>query len=171
VSDQVFTVGDQYVVAQVTTIKPKGILALDLVKEKIKPAVINQVKGKLLTDKLAAAANGASSIDQVAQKAGTVVVPVQNIVFANPVIPGSSAEYKVVGTAFGLPLNKISKPIVGQQGVYVLVVNNFIIPAPLTNAVREKEQIGQALSQRAEGQLFEALKDKDNVKDNRAKVL
>jgi peptidyl-prolyl cis-trans isomerase D len=171
VSDQVFTVGDQYVVAQVTEIKPKGILALEAIKERIKPEVLNQVKAKALTEKFNAAANGASSIEQIAQKAGTQVVPVQNIVFANPVIPGSSAEYKVVGTVFGLTPNKISKPVAGQLGVYVLVVNNFITPAPLTNAVREKEQIAQTLLQRADAQLFEALKDKGNVKDNRAKLL
>ncbi|MCC8425243.1 peptidylprolyl isomerase [Mucilaginibacter sp. UR6-11] len=171
ISDQVFTVGDQYVVARVTAIKPKGILPLDLVKEKIKPAVLMAVKGKMLTEKFKAASAGATSIEQIAQRAGTKVVPVQNIVFANPVIPGSSAEYKAIGTVFGLPLNKISKPIEGQQGVYVLVVNNFITPAPLTNALREKEQVANALLQRAEGQLFEALKDKDNVKDNRAKLL
>jgi hypothetical protein len=29
-SDQVFTVGDQYVVARVSAIKPKGILSLDV---------------------------------------------------------------------------------------------------------------------------------------------
>ncbi|MDB5030928.1 SurA N-terminal domain-containing protein [Mucilaginibacter sp.] len=171
VSDQVFTVGNQYIVAHVTQIKPQGTLALDLVKKQIEPAVRNQVKGKLLTDKFAAAISGSSSIEQIAQKVGAKVVPVQNIVFANPVIPGSSAEYKVVGSVFGSPINKISKPIAGQQGVYVFTVNNFISPAPLTNAVREKEQIGQAMLQRSEGQLFEALKDKDNVKDYRAKLL
>lgn len=172
ISDQVFSIGDQYVVARVTQIKPKGILALDLVKKQIQPMVMNQVKGKQLSDKLAAAANGASSLEQIAQKAGANgVMPVQNIVFANPVIPGSSAEYKVVGAVFGSPINKISKPIAGQQGVYVFTVNNFINPAPLVNAVREKEQLGQAILQRAEGQVFEALKDKDNVKDNRARLL
>jgi peptidyl-prolyl cis-trans isomerase D len=171
VSDQVFTVGDQYVVARVTTIKPKGILSLDLVKDKIKPAVLIEAKSKILSEKFAAASGGASSIEQIAQKAGAKVVPVQNVVFANPVIPGSSAEYKAIGTVFGLPLNKISKPIAGQQGVYVLVVNNFITPAALTNVLKEKEQISNSLAQRAQGQLFDALKDKDNVKDNRAKLL
>jgi peptidyl-prolyl cis-trans isomerase D len=171
IADQVFTVGDQYVVAQVTEVKPKGILALDIVKKQIEPMVRNQVKGKQLSDKFTSAASGASSLEQIAQKAGAKVVPIQNIVFANPVIPGSSAEYKVIGAVFGSQPNKISKPIAGQQGVYVFVVNSFINPAPLTNAVREKEQIGQALLQRSEGQIFDALKDKDNVKDNRARLL
>jgi peptidyl-prolyl cis-trans isomerase D len=50
-------------------------------------------------------------------------------------------------------------------------LDNFINPAALGNAVREKQQIGQALLQRSQGQLFEALKDKANVKDYRAKFM
>jgi len=170
-SDQVFTIGDQDVVARLVQVKQKGILPLDVVKKEIEPAVRIQVKGKMLTDKFAAALNGSSNIDQVAKKAGSTVVPIQNIVFANPVIPGATAEYKLVGTVFGSPVNKISKPVAGKQGVYVFVVDNFTNPAPLTNAVREKQQIGQAMLQRSQGQIFEALKDKANVKDYRAKFL
>ncbi|HEY0244429.1 MAG TPA: SurA N-terminal domain-containing protein [Mucilaginibacter sp.] len=170
-SDQVFTVGDQYVVARLTEIKKKGVLPLDVVKKQIEPAVRNQVKGKMLTDKFVAAASGSSNIDQVAQKAGAKVTPVQNIVFANPMIPGGGTEYKLVGTIFGSAVNKLSKPVAGQQGVYVFVVDGFVNPAPLTNAVREKQQIAQAILQRSQGMIFEALKDKDNVKDYRAKFL
>jgi peptidyl-prolyl cis-trans isomerase D len=170
-SDQAFTVGDQYVVARVSAIKPKGILSLDVIKKQIEPMVRIQVKGKQLSDKLQAALNGATNIDQVAQKAGSKVVPLQNIVFANPVIPGSQAEYKVIGTVFGSQPNKLSKPVQGQQGVYVFTLDSFANPAQLTNNVREKEQIGQALLQRSQGMVLDALKDKANVKDNRAKFL
>lgn len=168
-SDQVYTVGDQFVVATLTTIKPQGTLSLEDVKKQIEPEVRKRVKAKLLTDKFQAALGGSSSIDQVAQKVGSKVVPIQNTVFANPVIPGLTAEYKLVGTMFGSQPNKLSKPVEGAQGVYVFVVDNFINPAPLTNNIREKDQINQALLQRSEGQIFSALKDKANVKDNRAK--
>jgi peptidyl-prolyl cis-trans isomerase D len=170
-SDKVYIVDNQYIVARLTEIKPKGALSLDAVKKQIAPMVKNKVKGKLLTDKLQAALNGSSGIDQVAQKAGSKVVPLQNIVFANPVIPGSSAEYKVIGTVFGSQPNKLSKPVEGQQGVFVFILDSFTNPPSLTNAVREKQQIGQAMLQRADAQIFEALKDKANVKDNRAKFL
>lgn len=170
-SDKVYIVGDQYIVARLTQIKPKGLLPLEAVKKQIEPMVKNKVKGKLLTDKFQTALNGSSSIEQVAQKSGTTVMPLQNIVFANPVIPGSSAEYKVIGTVFGSQPNKLSKPVEGQTGVYVFVLNGFTNPAPLTNAVREKEQISQALLQRADAQIFDALKDKADVKDYRAKFL
>jgi peptidyl-prolyl cis-trans isomerase D len=170
-ADQVYVVGDQYIIPTLTTIKPKGISPLDVVKKQIEPAVRNHVKAKQLADKLQAAENGGANIDQVAQKAGSKVVPVQNVVFANPVIPGLSLEYKVIGTVFGSQPNKISKPVEGEHGVYVFVVDNFINPAPLTNAIREREQIGQALMQRSQGQVFDALKDKANVKDYRSKFL
>jgi peptidyl-prolyl cis-trans isomerase D len=171
ISDKVYIEGDQYVVAQLGQIKPKGTLSLDDVKKQIQPMVTNEVKGKLLSAKLQSALNGSSTIDQVAQKAGTKALPIQNIVFANPVIPGSSAEYKLIGTIFGSQPNKLSKPIAGQQGVYVFVVNSFTNPPPLNNAVRIKEQLAQALMQRANQGIFDALKDKANVKDYRSKFL
>lgn len=171
IADKAFTVGNQYIIPHVTEIKPEGILPLAAVKKQIEPAVRNIVKAKQLSEKLQAAANGASSIDQVGQKAGAPVVPIQNIVFANPVLPGVAQENKLVGSIFGSQPNKVSKVIEGTQGVYVYVLDGFVNPAPLTNSVREKQQIGQAILQRADNQIFEALKDKANVKDYRAKFL
>ncbi|RYY30796.1 MAG: peptidylprolyl isomerase, partial [Sphingobacteriaceae bacterium] len=171
VTDQVFTVGDQFIVARLVSIKPEGILPLDLVKPQIEAAVRNKVKAKQLIEKLQSARNGASAISQVAQKAGGKVTPVQNIVLANPVIPGLGPEYSVIGSVFGSQPGKLSNPVEGQAGVYVFVVDGFVKPPVLTNTVKAKEQIGQALVQRAQGSAFEALKDKANVKDYRAKFL
>jgi peptidyl-prolyl cis-trans isomerase D len=171
VVDQVYTVGDQYIIAHVTRIKEKGTLALNDVKDQIKGEVLIRVKAKQLSSKLESALNGASSLQQVAQKAGTTVVPVENVVFANPIIPGLSLEYKVIGTVFGLQPKKISKPIEGANGVYVVSLDGFLNPPALTNTVREKQQISQTLLQQADNRLFDALKDKANVKDYRAKFL
>ena len=170
-SDKVYETGNQYIIAQLTQIKPKGTLPLDMVKKQIAQAVKNKVKGKFLDDKLNAALNGASSIDQVAKKAGSKVVPVQNIVFANPVIPGAQAEYKLIGTIFGSQPNKLSKVVDGAQGVYVFSLDSFTNPPPLTDNAREKDQLTQTMLQRADSQIFDALKDKANVKDYRAKFL
>jgi len=93
------------------------------------------------------------------------------MVFANPVIPGSAAEYKLIGTIFGSQPGKLSKPIAGQAGVYIFDVDSFTNPPSLADAIRIKQQLGQALMQRADAQIFDALKDKANVKDFRAKYL
>jgi peptidyl-prolyl cis-trans isomerase D len=169
--DQVYTSGDQYVVARLTAVKPQGILALDLVKKQIEPMVRNQVKAKMLTDKFNSALSGSKTIEQAAQKAGVSVTPLQNIVMANPVIPAGGAEYKLIGTVFGSQVNKLSKPIAGEQGVYLFVVNSFVNPAALANTVTQKQQLNQTLTQRSQGQALEALKNKGNVKDYRARLL
>ena len=171
ISDKAFTVGTQYVIARLTDIKPEGTLPLAAVKKQIEGTVRNQVKAKQLIDKLQAAANGAGSIQQVAQKAGATVTPVENIVFANPVLPGVAQENKLIGAVFGSQVNKVSKPVEGEHGVYIYSVDGFTNPPALNNYVKQREQIAQALAQRAQNQVFDALKDKANVKDYRAKFL
>lgn len=173
VYDQVYTSGDQYVVARLIAIKPQGLLSLDAVKKQIEPMVRVQVKAKMLTDKFNSALSGASTIEQAAQKAGVTVNATQNIVLANPVIPGGGGgpEYKLVGTIFGSQVNKLSKPVAGQQGVFIFTVNSFVNPAALANNITQKKQLLQGLAQRSQGEALEALKNKANVKDYRARLL
>jgi peptidyl-prolyl cis-trans isomerase D len=170
-TDQVYESGNSYIVAKLASIKPKGILPLDEVKKQIQPQVMNIAKAKLLTPKFDSALSGASSIEQVAQKVGAQVTPVQNVVFANPIVPGSSQENKLIGAMFGSQVNKLSKPIEGDKAVYVYVVDSFINPAQLGVALKQKEQLGEMLLQRSENSILEAMKDKANVKDYRAKAL
>ena len=131
--------------------------------------VLNKVKARLLLDKMNKALAGSSSIEQVAQKAGSPVTPVQNIVFANPIIPGIAQENKLVGTVFGSQLGKLSQPVEGEGGIYVFIVDGFSNPAPLTNAFKQRIQVAQGLIQRAPGEAYKVLRDKAEIKDNRVK--
>ncbi|WP_370527243.1 SurA N-terminal domain-containing protein [Pedobacter sp. SYSU D00535] len=167
VSDRVFELENRYVVAKLTDVREKGILPLAKVKKDIEPMVRNLVKGRMLSERLSKAASGASNIQQVAQKVGKQAQPAQNIVFANPIIPGLGQENKVVGTVFGLQPRKLSNPIEGESGVFVVAVNSFSNPAPLTNTITLKEQIAESLRQRAQGSVFEVLKEKAEITDNR----
>lgn len=166
---QVYNMDNAYVVAQVTSIKPKGQLSLEDVKKQIEPQVLNAKKAKMLTEKLDKALSGASSIDAVASKVGKTAVPVQNMVFANPIIPGLSQENKVVGSVFGSQVGKLSKAVTGERGVYVFVVDGFTNPAPLANTFKQKESMLMNISQRALGSAFQALQEKSDIKDNRVK--
>ncbi|WP_353136346.1 SurA N-terminal domain-containing protein [Pseudopedobacter sp.] len=169
ISNEIFTVGSKYVVAVLTEIKPEGTLSLEQVKKTIEPSVVNLVKGRMLKEKADKALAGASNLAQVAQKLGVSTSNVENIVFANPIIPGYSQENKVVGAIFGSQLNKISKSIVGDRGVYVYSVKAFTEPAPFTNAAKTKETLAQNLSTQADGAVFQVLKEKSKIKDLRAK--
>lgn len=170
VSNQVFELNstNQYVVAQLQAIKPKGVLALGLVKKQIEAAVRNQVKAKMLEEKFTAVKE-ASDLDKIAAAVHGKVTPVQNVVFANPIIPGIAQENKVIGAIFGSQLHKVSKPVAGQNGVYVYMVDSFNNPPAINNTFKDRQQIAQATLQRIDTDVFNVLKEKANVKDYRAK--
>ncbi|WP_442589342.1 peptidylprolyl isomerase [Pedobacter sp. AW31-3R] len=164
---EVYQMDNAYVIAHVTDIKPKGLLPLEAVKKDIEPMVINAVKAKMLTEKISKA--GASNLNQLAQKLGKQVLPVQNIVFANPIVPGAGQENKLIGSVFGSQAGKLSKPVTGENGVFVFTVNGFTNPAPMGNTYKQKESMLQGIAQRSLGAAFQALQDKSDIKDNRVK--
>ncbi|TDG37668.1 peptidylprolyl isomerase [Pedobacter changchengzhani] len=164
---EIYTMNNAYIIAHLTDIKPKGELPLEAVKKEIEPMVINAVKAKQLAAKFEKAGNG--SLDQIATKVGRSVFPVENLVFANPVIPGVSQETKVVGSVFGAQPGKVSKPVDGEKGVYVFVVDGFTNPAPIANMFKQKEAMLLSLGQRSLGAAFQALQDHAKIKDNRVK--
>ncbi|GAA4782599.1 SurA N-terminal domain-containing protein [Olivibacter ginsenosidimutans] len=168
-SDKVYELDNQYVVAQLTSIRPKGQLSLADVKKEIEPEVLKKVKATKLEQKFNEALTGAKTIEQVAQKVGKTPKAEQNIVLANPILPGVAQENKVVGTVFGLQPKQLSKPIEGNQGVYVVQVTDFVNPAALDNLDGQKRQIQQQLRQRIANQAFQALLDKADITDNRVR--
>ncbi|WP_317130539.1 SurA N-terminal domain-containing protein [Pedobacter cryophilus] len=169
VSDEIFDIGDKYIVAVLTKVKPEGTLSLEDVKKQIEPEVKKAVQAKVLKEKFEKATAGASSLTQIAQKLGTSVVPVENVVFANPVIPGVAQENKVIGSIFGSQPNKLSKIVEGDRGVYVYTVKSFTNPPALSNVLKVKEQLEQSISQQVDAAVFEVLRKKANIKDDRAK--
>ncbi|MGM1428168.1 SurA N-terminal domain-containing protein [Sphingobacterium lactis] len=171
VSDKVYETNDNFIVARVTNIQPKGQQPLESVKSNIEPLVKNMVKARMLKEKMNNALNGAGSIEQVAQKLGKNVQTVENVVLANPVIPGIAVENAVVGTVFGLQPNKPSKSIEGKQGVYAVQVTGFVNPKALAGdeLAAQQKQISEAKSQRSWGTILKALQDNAKIVDNRIK--
>ena len=169
VSDEIFDIGDKYIVAVLTKVKPEGTLSLEDVKKQIEPEVKKAVQAKVLKEKFEKATAGASSLALIAQKLGTSVVPVENVVFANPVIPGVAQENKVIGSIFGSQPNKLSKIVEGDRGIYIYTVKSFTNPPALSNVLKVKEQLELAISQQVDGAVFEVLRKKAKIKDDRAK--
>jgi len=169
ITDKVYETDTKYIVARLTGIRKKGQLPLEAVKSEIESVVRNRVKAKKLIAQAEEAAKGATDIAQIGQKLGKTPALAENIVFANPVIPGIAQENAVVGTVFGLQPKQPSKPIRGSQGVYVVSVTGFVNPAAPTDLSAQKKQLMQSLSQRSWSLAFRALQDKADIVDNRAK--
>lgn len=171
VSDKIYESenNDRYIVARVNSIQPEGQLPLDAVKESIELDVKNRVKAQKLIADANQASSGKSTLVDIAQALGKTPVSAENIVIANPIIPGVAMEPAVVGSVFGLEPNTPSKPVRGNQGVYLVEVKGFVNPEAPANLEGQKRQIQQAMIQRNWSQLFRALQDKAKIVDNRAR--
>jgi peptidyl-prolyl cis-trans isomerase D len=167
---KVFNIGENYVVASLLSLKAKGIPPLDQLKASIEPAVIKWRKTQILAEKFNKAAEGASTLEAIAEKLGLEVVNNDKITFSTYALPNHGNEPKVLGYSFGLSLNKISKAIEGNNAVFILqVVKTYEEGEKPENWEEKKKQMATNARYRIDGQLNQALTKKANITDNRAR--
>jgi peptidyl-prolyl cis-trans isomerase D len=109
-----------------------------------------------------------STIESIATAAGSTVQQAVDLTLENANIPNAGFERKVVGTAFATGVNKISKPIEGSVGVYVVrptvIAKAPALPNYKTYVDKLKPQVAGY-----SGRVIPALKDEADIEDNRAK--
>jgi len=161
----VFDLEDMFVVAVVTKAIQKGYPALDNVKPNIELLVVNELKGKHLVKQLTAY-NGDLA------RAGTEMnlnpVNVSPFFFSSRNLKGFGAENKVIGSVFGLPDGKVSQPIIGNAGVFMVRLNSLTKaaePASLDQVINTMQNsFKQSIDQE---QAYRALEESLNLVDNR----
>ncbi|WP_303309651.1 peptidylprolyl isomerase [Hymenobacter sp. BT730] len=163
---EVFDINDQYVVAVLTGTREKGTVDLASVKPELTALVRNEEKAKQIMAKLQ---GKTGTLEQMAAAygQGAQVNKADNIAMGAGMIPGIGNEPVAVGTAFGLKPGQKSAPIQGEQGVLVVQLNKMDkldTPADI-NAI--KRQLLVQRSSRLDGAIYEAIKNKADIKDNR----
>ncbi len=168
VSD-VFEIGNKYVVAVVTEKYAKGIKPFELVKEEIEAEVRKGKKAETFIKEFETALAGKPSIEDLGNKMNAPVETAQSVVFNAGSIPGMGKEPEVLGAIAALKQGEFSKPIKGISGVYVVVVDQVVEAPEVTDFAAAKKQLNQSLASRADYEVYEALKEKAEIEDNRVK--
>ena len=164
---KVFDFDGSYVVASLTGIKDKGIPTFDQLKEVLKPLAIREKKGEMFSKQFTDAMAGVSNIDQLGAKMNLPADTNALITFSSYSIPNYGYEPKVIGRALGSPINKLSKPIVGSNGVFVLQVSSLTPGVTPTDWKDAKSQVVQSLTGRVDNGVYSAILKKGNVDDKR----
>ena len=160
-----FDIKDGYIVAQLTKKIEAGLASPSEARAQVAPILIKEKKAKQLIEKMKG-----SSLEQIAQAAGEAnnIQQAEGVSIKNPILPGQGAEESVAGAALVLPLNKVSKPIVGDNGVYVIqVIQKDVAPA-LPNYSSYMGILRNQKLNRASQDLFSALEQTAEIKDDRA---
>ena len=165
-----FPIGDKYVVAVVTEINAKGTLSLAKARPIIEPILRNQKKAALIAAKIASA----TTLDAVASSSGQSINHADSIQFISPYVPNFGLEPKVVGYSFDKQLTgkSISSPVYGNEGVFVLKVDNVSARANYgVDIEQSRQQILQSQESIIQRTGTDALKKKAKIQDDRGKYL
>ena len=151
-----------HVIATVKTIDNSGLVSVTQARSYVEPILKNKKKAELIKAKMTG-----TTLEAIAKAAGSTVQQATEVTLANPVLTGGvGQEPRVVGNAFALAANKLSAPIEGNTGVYV-VKNISTVKAPvLKDHATYVSQI-KAQSAGDVNRVLPALKDKAEIKDNR----
>ncbi len=152
-----------HVIARVKSIDDSGLVPVSQARAYVEPILKNKKKAELIKAKMTG-----SSLEAIAKANAAKVEQAANITMENPVFGLVGAEPKVVGTAFSLATNKVSAPIEGVTGVYV-VKNLSTVKAPaMKNHTAYVAKLKQQSANDA-GRILPALKANATIKDNRSK--
>ena len=110
-----FMVGESFVVALQDGNAEEGEASLDNVRLLLEAEVIKAKKAAVLLAKV----NG-SDLNSIASSNSVSVQAANYVSMTNVALAGIGNEPKFAGTALGLPVNTVSKPLVGENGVFVL---------------------------------------------------
>lgn len=166
----IFDSGNKFTIAVLTDVQEEGFAPVNTVAATIKRELIRKKKAEMLEKELQSSIGGSESLLSVAQKAGLEVKEAADISFNSFQIPGAGIEPKVIASATLLEQGKISEPIAGNQGVYVIMVNNKTVEEITPELMAQtKEGIEQSNKYRANYQAVQALLKNAEIKDTRYK--
>ena len=165
---QVYDLQDQNVVSIMTGKIEEGYKPLDVVKIEITPVVRNQIKGKLIIEKLAASKG---TLDEVAKAFGSDanVYSSSDLKLNSNSIPTVGFDPQAVGLAYSLESGKRSKPVTGENGVVMLELQNKTIAPSMPDYTSYKDQLLQNIATRNGFNIVDAVKSNSNIIDKRFK--
>ncbi|MFM7895366.1 MAG: peptidylprolyl isomerase [Flavobacterium sp.] len=158
-----FDVPQGFVIAKLKDRNETGLLPIDVARQSVEPLIKNQKKAEMIKKKMSG-----SSLEAVAKASGASVQVATGVSLKTPVLPNIGNEPKVVGKAFGLAAGKTSEVIEGNSGMFMVrakaVTKAPEVPSYETYITQDRSQNrSYAISMS-----FIALKDKAEIKDNRA---
>lgn len=162
----VFELGEKFVVAHLTSVKEEGTLPLEEVKELVRTELAKEKKSEQFISQM----KGLTNIDELAKGLNSPVETATDISFSTNAIPGIGPERELIGKVFTLKQGEMSLPIKGTKGVFVVVIDN--ITEAVTQGVDLKaggEQLSGTIQSRVDYEVFNALQENADIKDNRGK--
>jgi peptidyl-prolyl cis-trans isomerase D len=150
------------VIAKVKAVYEAGLTPISDARPSVEPILKNKKKAEKIKAKMTG-----TTLEAIAKANASKVQTAVDVTLENPTLPNVGQEQKVVGTAFGIKGDKVSAPIEGNSGVYVVKTKSVLTAPALKNYA---DYVAKLKSQNASasGRIIPALKVDAKIEDNRA---
>ncbi len=166
---------DQFIVVQLLERTPEGTRPFSEVRSQLESIVKNNKRKSAMMDRVRNMYSSGTSLEDLAAEAGKEVQVAENIRMAAATIPGAGREPGVIGRIFSMDIGDQSDAIEGENGVFVVRVNDISIANADEMSASDRTQIKNQLEQQKFASFnrvfIEKLKEEASIRDNRSRVL
>ncbi len=167
-SQAVFELPDMYVVAYCTRIQKEGPAPVEDVSTEIGFLLARRKKAAIISAEMMKMEAEGKTLNDFAAYYNTAVQDASGINFRSFSVPGAGIEPALIAAASATAPGMLSRPVEGNNGVYLFMVNEATAAEPEELAlVRERMNLNYQI--RASYEAYQALRDKKEVKDMRYK--
>jgi peptidyl-prolyl cis-trans isomerase D len=167
-SQAVFELPDMYVVAYCTRVQEEGTAPVEDVSADIRFILAKEKKAETISAEMKKLAAEGKNLYDIAAHYNTTVQDASGINFRSFSVPGAGIEPGLIAAASASGTGTLSKPVEGNNGVYMFVVNTATPAAPEELAL-VSERLNSGFQIRASYEAYQAIRDKKEVEDMRYK--
>ena len=167
VSD-VFDCGDQFVVAVVTEVNEKGYTPVAKVSGQFKAELMKEKKAERMIADLQAKLAEGKSLEELAKALDVDVKEATGVSFASYSFGSAGFEPYVIGKAMTQEVNKLSQPIKGNSGVYVVLPTKATDGTDTFDAAAEIAQLNNRNMYSLSYTIYQDIRDNAEIVDTRS---
>ena len=167
VSD-VFECGESFIVAAVKDTKDSEYRTINDVAYELRAELTKEKKAALITEQIKEVLAKENTLEAVAKFAKDDIQTAEAVNFASYQFGNAGMEPYVLGAATTMETDKLSEPLEGNTGVFVIKTSNKQLAATEFNKETEMEQINMRNSYYLPYQLINQLRQNAEIVDNRS---
>ncbi|MGQ9621352.1 MAG: SurA N-terminal domain-containing protein [Bacteroidales bacterium] len=164
----IFEIDNKFVIAYCTRASDDGPAPLSEVANDIKYTLSRDKKAEIISVELKNHIKSEESLEKIASLSGTKVMEATQINFNSYTVPGAGVEPTLIAAATVAPEGVKSGPVKGNNGVYILTVNN-ISKTQNDDLSLIKNRLALTYKMRGTYEAYEALRKSANIVDKRYK--
>lgn len=163
------TQNDQLIVAVITAKRDKGYRSLEDVTPDLKAQLITDKKAEMMIKNITSAMTRAQTLPALAATLNLKMDTATNVNFYSNGGGSLTNEPMIIGAATASQANKLSAPLQGKMGVYVFSISNIQQKKDPFILQNEETMLDSRQNYMLPYIMFQVLKEKADIQDNRAK--